>query len=87
MRSEAQLGCSSGVIKLGNVYANPRNVGGNGRAPVFSATGIAPVIVGMGGGGNKPHVIRIFDLPTSTGKVHQDSGVYDGGVYHAHSER
>ena len=34
-----------------------------------------------------PGVIKLGDLPTSTGKVHQDTGVYDGGVSHAHSER
>ena len=75
------------VIKIGDLYSNPNNIGWNGRSPVFLDAGIAPVIVGMGGGGNKPHVVRIFDLTTSTGKVHQDTGVYDGGVFHAHSER
>lgn len=33
-------------------------------------------------------VIKLAELPTSTGKVHQDSGVYDGGyIMHTPSGR
>ena len=32
-------------------------------------------------------VIKLADLTTATGKVHQNTRIYDGGVSHAHSER
>lgn len=45
------------VIKLGDIYSNPKNIGGNGRGGVYSIKGIMPTIVTMSGGGNKPFVI------------------------------
>lgn len=45
------------VIKIGCIYSNPKNIGGNGRGAVYLADGIAPTIVTMSGGGNKPFVI------------------------------
>lgn len=45
------------VIKLGCVYSNPKNIGGNGRGAVYDINGIAPTVVTMSGGGNKPNII------------------------------
>lgn len=45
------------VIKIGCVYSNPNNIGGNGRGAVYLIKGIAPTIVTMSGGGNKPFVV------------------------------
>lgn len=45
------------VIKLGDVYNNPKKIGGNGRGAVYDINGICATITTMSGGGNKPMVI------------------------------
>lgn len=37
-------------IKIGCVYSNPNNIGGNGRGALYNPNGIAPVIMSMSGG-------------------------------------
>ena len=37
-------------IKMGCVYSNPNNTGGNGRGALYNPNGIAPVIMSMSGG-------------------------------------
>ena len=45
------------VIKLGNVYYNPKNIGGSGRGAIYDINGISATILTMSGGGNKPFVL------------------------------
>lgn len=45
------------TVKLGDVYSNPKNIGGNGRGAVYSINGYSPTVVTMSGGGNKPMII------------------------------
>lgn len=45
------------VLKIGEVYENPKRHSGNGRGAVYDSNGICPTLVTMKGGGNKPFVI------------------------------
>lgn len=47
---------SDSVIRFGFVYANPEKFTG-GRGDVYSTNGLAPTLVTMQGGGNKPFVL------------------------------
>lgn len=44
-------------IALGCIYSNPKNIFMNGRGCVYHSNGIAPTILTMSGGGNKPFVV------------------------------
>lgn len=44
-------------IILGCIYDNPNNNAKSGRGAVYDINGIAPTIVTMVGGGNKPCVV------------------------------
>lgn len=44
-------------IILGCIYDNPNNNAKSGRGAVYDINGIAPTIITMVGGGNKPCVI------------------------------
>lgn len=44
-------------IILGCIYDNPNNNAKGGRGAVYDINGIAPTIITMTGGGNKPCVI------------------------------
>lgn len=39
----------NGIVKLGDAYSNPKNIGGNGRGAIYSINGYSPTIVAMGG--------------------------------------
>lgn len=43
--------------KIGEVYSNPKNIGGNGRGTVYDTNGFCATITTMSGGGNKPMII------------------------------
>ena len=45
------------TISLGCVYKNPNNRPISGRGCVYDIDGIAPTILTMGGGGNKPCIV------------------------------
>lgn len=49
------------VIKVGEVYSNPRKIGGNGRGAVYLPKGLAPTVVTMSGGGNHPFVVVEYE--------------------------
>ena len=38
------------VIKLGNVYSNPKKIGGNGRGAIYDTNGICATLTTMSGG-------------------------------------
>jgi hypothetical protein len=43
---------------IGTVYRTPNNSGqfASGRGAIYSISQLAPTIITMGGGGNKPHI-------------------------------
>lgn len=45
------------VISLGCIYKNPNNRPISGRGCVYDIDGIAPTILTMGRGGNKPCIV------------------------------
>lgn len=44
---------------IGTVYQTPNNSGqfASGRGAIYSVAYLAPTVITMGGGGNKPHVV------------------------------
>lgn len=57
-----KVGCNNmkqnkDVITLGCIYANPNHRPISGRGCIYSTDGIAPTVLTMSGGGNKPYII------------------------------
>lgn len=64
---------SKDTITIGCVYENPNNRPASGRGCVYDTNGIAPTILTMAGGGNKPCVIvRRKDEQNYTNREHKE---------------